>query len=47
MSSKTPKQDLSPLEKAIASLVQLHQRVSDEAFMAAQRLLANLKARND
>lgn len=36
MSSKTPKQDLSQLEKAITSLVQLHQRVSDEGFMAAQ-----------
>ena len=36
MDSKTPKQDLSHLEKAIASLEQLHSRVSDEAFMATQ-----------
>jgi len=36
MNSKTPKQDLSPLEKAIVSLEQLRLRVADEAFMAAQ-----------
>jgi nucleotidyltransferase substrate binding protein (TIGR01987 family) len=36
MDSKTPKQNLSHLEKAIASLDQLHTRISDEAFMATQ-----------
>ena len=36
MDSKTPRQDLTQLEKAIASLEQLHKRVSDEAFMATQ-----------
>jgi nucleotidyltransferase substrate binding protein (TIGR01987 family) len=42
VSSKTPKQDLSQLEKAITSLVQLHQRVLDEAFMAAQDKVVRL-----
>jgi len=36
MNSKTLKQDLSHLEKAIVSLEQLRLRVADEAFMAAQ-----------
>lgn len=36
MSSKPPKQDLSSLEKAIISLTQLHERVSDEKFMSSQ-----------
>jgi hypothetical protein len=36
MNSNTPRQDLSQLEKAIASLEQLHTRVSDEMFMATQ-----------
>jgi len=36
MNSNTPRQDLSQLEKAIASLEQLHTRVADEMFMATQ-----------
>lgn len=42
MSSETPRLDLSSLEKAVVSLQQLHQRVSDEAFMAAQDSVVRL-----
>ncbi len=36
MNSNSTKLDLTSLEKAVVSLTQLHQRVSDEAFMSKQ-----------
>jgi nucleotidyltransferase substrate binding protein (TIGR01987 family) len=42
MNSKTPQQDLTPLEKAITSLEQLQRRVADEPFMAAQDQIIRL-----
>ncbi len=42
MSSNTPQQDLTPLDKAITSLDQLQRRVADEPFMAAQDQVVRL-----
>jgi nucleotidyltransferase substrate binding protein (TIGR01987 family) len=42
MNSNMPRQDFSQLEKAIASLEQLHTRVSDEAFMETQDKIIRL-----